>query len=104
MGGSGADILNGGAGDDRLNGGVSRDQFVFGNGFGNDVIEDFTPLGDLSDRINLRNVTAITSYDDLTANHLTQVGNDAVIADGNGNSIVLAGTFAFLLSESNFFF
>lgn len=42
-GDNGKDTLDGGAGNDTLVGGESNDRFVFGQGFGADVIVDFTP-------------------------------------------------------------
>jgi Ca2+-binding RTX toxin-like protein len=40
-GGNGNDVLDGGAGNDSLNGGAGDDSYVFGNGYGQDVINDY---------------------------------------------------------------
>ena len=48
----GDDRLDGGTGNDRLWGGSGADRFLFGSGFGNDVIEDFDGAG-AGDRIDL---------------------------------------------------
>lgn len=40
-GDSGNDTLNGGSGNDTLRGGASNDTYVFGRGYGNDVIDDY---------------------------------------------------------------
>src|SRR5207247_330333 len=45
-GGIGADVIIGGTGPDTLTGGAGSDVFVFGQGFGNDVITDFTHATD----------------------------------------------------------
>ncbi len=87
-GGTGNDTLLGGAGDDTLNGGFGADRFVFTNGFGHDVIQDFS--ADDAERIVLTGVTAITSFTDLMNNHLTTDAGTgfAMIVDG-ANSILL---------------
>jgi Ca2+-binding RTX toxin-like protein len=41
--GRGNDLLKGGAGNDILTGGADSDRFIFGPGFGKDVITDFKP-------------------------------------------------------------
>ena len=50
-GGAGADTLEGGAGKDTIVGGAGADLFVYNNGDGNDVIEDYS--GDDGDRIQI---------------------------------------------------
>ena len=86
---AGFDVLIGGTGNDRLQGDANADTFVFGNGFGHDVIVDFDAFN-ARERIDLSAVTAITSFADLAADHLTQVGTDAVITDGS-NTITITG-------------
>ncbi|MCQ0990429.1 beta-propeller fold lactonase family protein, partial [Jiella marina] len=88
LGDAGSDMLEGGSGNDRLTGGLDGDTFVFANGFGRDTITDFDALGN-SERIDLSAVTAITDFADLSANHLTQVGANAVITDGT-NTLTLS--------------
>ncbi len=88
FGGKGNDVLNGGAGNDRLSGGIWADTFIFEDGFGTDVINDFEAK-DL-EKIDLSGVTSITDYNDLIANHLSDAGGTAQIVDGS-NSILLEG-------------
>ena len=102
-GGSGNDTLNGGEGDDALIGGAGSDIFAFDGDFGNDVIRDFS-TSDPAEIIDLTNVTAITSFADLQANHLSTGANGyAVITDG-ANTITLAGVSTASLTASEFDF
>ncbi|MDE4135094.1 PA14 domain-containing protein [Phaeobacter sp. QD34_3] len=97
--GNGLDTLNGGTGDDLLIDGLGQTNFVFSTeralndgsgveigqtlGFGNDTIDGFS--FDL-DRIDLRGVEGIDSFDDLT---ITQDGGDTLIDTGVGTIRVL---------------
>lgn len=84
FGGAGNDTLNGGRGDDRLIGGLGRDVFVFGTGFGRDVITDFRngqDRIDLSGGLRFRDATetAVTggvrlSFEDQPGLTLTVMG------------------------------
>lgn len=104
FGGTGRDRLIGEAGDDRLKGGAQADDFVFRDGFGNDTVLDFDTANDRED-IVLRGVTAITDWDDLVAHHLDEnAAGDAVIDDGNGNTITLAGVAMADLDQGDFVF
>ena len=103
FGRGGFDVLNGGAGNDMLEGGVQADQFVFEDGFGNDTIADFASLND-AENIILTDVTEITDFDDLVANHMSQVGANVVIADGFGNTITLLGVNLGDLDAADFVF
>ena len=87
-GGGGNDTLLGGAGDDRLIGDSGADLFVFHNGFGQDTVVGFSSNN--GEDINLSAVTNITSFADLTSNHLVSAGGFAMIVDG-ANSILLDG-------------
>jgi Ca2+-binding RTX toxin-like protein len=87
-GGSGNDSILGGDGDDTLWGNNGSDVFVFENGWGNDVIKDFKANN--AEDIDLSGVGAITSFADLIANHLVNVGGEAMIV-ANANSILLQG-------------
>lgn len=86
FGGGGADVLSGGKGDDVLTGGAGADSFVFGEGFGFDVITDFQS----NDKIDLTALAAITSLDQIT---FSQVGSNVVVQvpGHKGGSIVIAG-------------
>ncbi len=87
-GAKGADTLNGGDGDDVLTGSGQNDTFVFNNGFGNDVITDFSAAN--GEDIDLSGVSAITDFTDLITNHLSNNGGFAQI-DVFANSILLQG-------------
>ena len=90
FGRGGFDILIGGEGNDTLEGGIQADQFIFADGFGNDIITDFASLAN-GEKIHLTDVSEITDFSDLVNNHMNQVGADVVIADGLGNTITLLG-------------
>ncbi|MCQ0988131.1 calcium-binding protein [Jiella marina] len=102
FGDGGVDQINGGAGNDTLNGGLDADTFVFADGFGQDTVTDFEELNDL-EKIDLSAVTAITDFADLSANHLTQSGTDAVITDG-ANTITLNNVNIADLDAGDFIF
>ena len=102
-GGGGDDVLQGRGGSDTYTGGAGDDLFIFQNGFGvGEVITDFDAFS-ANEKIDLKSVTNITDFADLAANHLSQVGPDAVITDGAGTITLLgvqttdldAGDFAF---------
>jgi Ca2+-binding RTX toxin-like protein len=86
-GGDGNDTLWGRGGGDTSTGGAGDDQFFYQNGFGIETITDFEALND-QETISLIQVSNITDFADLAANHLTQVGADAVITDGAGQIIL----------------
>jgi Ca2+-binding RTX toxin-like protein len=96
-GDNGVDTLNGGAGDDTLSGGNGHDTFVFGFGFGHDVITDFS-----GDKIQV-SVADFANFDDVKA-HAVQVGHDLVITSDLGDSLTLLNTTVKSLSASNFIF
>lgn len=102
-GGNGGDTLTGGAGNDHLIGGSGGDKFVFRNGFGQDTVADFDP-NQSGERIVLSAVSSITSYADLLSNHLSQSGSDAIIDDGQGNTITLIGVSIGDLAADDFLF
>ena len=103
FGRGGFDILNGGAGDDTLEGGIQADQFIFEGAFGNDTITDFAATNN-AERINLSAVNAISDFQDLIDNHMSQVGADVVIDDLNGNTITLLGVTLSDLDAIDFVF
>jgi glucose/arabinose dehydrogenase len=89
FGGSGNDLLDGGTGKDTLIGGPGNDRFVFAPGYGADVITDFVAGAGSDDRIDLTAFANLKLSDVLT--HTTQVGADALINLGNGDTITLQG-------------
>ena len=99
----GNDTLDGGHGDDIMNGGNGDDVFVFSNEFGHDVIEDFE-ANNSSEKIDLSDVSSITNYADLSANHLTQSGSNVIIDAGGGNTIELSGVNLGDLGSDDFIF
>ena len=77
-GGAGDDLIDGGAGNDRLWGNAGEDTFVFGNGSGHDVIEDFETaffFGE-EDRL-LLDIDGVDSKWDLISN-LERDGRDLI--------------------------
>ncbi|WP_299737525.1 hypothetical protein [uncultured Roseobacter sp.] len=97
------DTLDGGTGNDRLSGGTGSDTFIFRDGDGRDEITDFNPF-DTNEKIDLSDVTAITSFADLQANHLVQGDQGAEIDDGRDLTIILTGVDIADLEESSFIF
>ncbi|WP_302478386.1 calcium-binding protein, partial [Ruegeria arenilitoris] len=97
-GGAGNDILDGGSGTNTLTGGGGADDFVFNTGTAQ--VMDFGG----ADQISLIRSNEITSYSDLTTNHMTQSGDDVVIEDGLGNSMVLVDTSISDLERGDFIF
>ena len=102
-GGKGADILRGDSGDDRLIGGNGADQFVFTDGFGADVIQGFEATNN-NEKINLFAVSSITSFADLSGNHMSQAGADVLIDAGAGNTITLLNVNLGDLGAADFIF
>ncbi len=102
-GGTNLDVITGGAGNDLLTGGSGGDTFIFANNFGNDAITDFNPNAITPERIDLNQVSEITSFADLVANHLTDIGGNAVITAG-ANTITLNGVASTDLSADDFIF
>lgn len=80
---SGNDTLEGGEGDDRLIGSSGNDKFVFGPGFGDDVVIGYQFSADVLD------YSAMTAAGQTAVG--SQVGADAVISFGDGSSIRLVG-------------
>jgi len=101
-GGDGNDRFVGRGGNDTITGGAGNDSFVYFDGFGNDTINGFEATNDL-EYLHLRNVTNITDFADLQANHLTQVGADAVITDG-ADTITLTNVLVSDLDAADFLF
>ncbi len=100
---NGLDTLIGGAGNDVLRGGNQLDTFVFADGFGEDRIIDFDAL-DNREKIDLSGVTLILDYNDLVANHMTQIGSYLLIDAGGGNTIRLDNVVLGDLGPGDFIF
>lgn len=131
IGGAGNDKLNGGAGNDKLNGGAGSDElrgggrrdrlegaagddtlmgqggndrFIFKGNFGDDTIVDFATKG-TKEKIDLKKIAEISSFNDLTQNHLSEnADGDAVISDDDGNTITLIDIAMADLSANDFLF
>ncbi|SDE73345.1 hypothetical protein SAMN04488239_1325 [Ruegeria marina] len=56
------------------------------------------------DQIDLSGVAEITDFADLSANHLADVGGNAVITDGLGNSLTISGVLSAALTADDFIF
>lgn len=97
-----SDELHSGAGNDRMWGGGGNDTFVFYDNRAKDIIYDF----EAGDRIALRqniNGTGVETGNAALA-RLSQVGADAILDLGDGNSVTLAGVQISALSEDDFVF
>ena len=99
---AGDDNLQGRGGGDTYLGGPGNDTFIFQNGFGLETVLDFDALNDL-EKISLQNVPGITDFTDLTTNHLSKNGGDALITDGVG-VITLVGVDPADLDANDFVF
>ena len=100
--GSQNDVLDGGAGDDRLRGGAQADTFIFADGHGNDIIEDFK-VASLREAIDLSAVTGMDSFADVRA-AAVNVSNGVLINTGVGDSILLWNVSLGQLSADEFLF
>ncbi|MES2432455.1 MAG: calcium-binding protein [Pseudomonadota bacterium] len=101
--GIGNDTLTGGGGDDTLLGSSGGDTFVFAGVFGDDVVQDFA-VAHAKEYIDLRAMSGVTGWADLTANHLsTNLDGDAVITIG-ANTITLTDVTVASLTANEFLF
>jgi Ca2+-binding RTX toxin-like protein len=96
--GNGRDRVIGGDGNDRLNGGGGPDTFVFGPGFGHDVVTDFGH----ADHIEFDGGVFQNFKQVQAASH--QVGADTVITLDADDSITLLGVTLSSLHASHFDF
>jgi Ca2+-binding RTX toxin-like protein len=101
LGRDGADVLSGGTGQDSLRGGSGEDTFVFVSGFGKDTVLDFIAGTDV---VDLAGFDAVTSFDDLLADHATQVGRNVLIEGDNGDLLVLRDVSLSTLTADDFLF
>ena len=96
-GGNGADRLLGEKGNDTLYGEGGMDTFVFGKGFGQDIIMDFE---DGVDRLSFA-TSVFASYLDALA-HAVQDGADVLITDSSGNSVRIVNLLVGQLGAGDF--
>ena len=90
-GGVGADTLIGGAGNDVMNGGAGNDTFVFGPGFGNDIINgsvfDANPTGGQ----DLLDILGLTAGDFAARVSIVDLGPDTLVTIDGTDTITLLG-------------
>lgn len=94
-GGLGSDEIEGGRGNDTLTGGGGGDVFVFGPGYGKDVVTDFVATGVGHDRIGF--------YDPPGAITIGQRGTDTFIALADGSEMLLRNVTSTDLSNMEHF-
>ena len=75
---------------------------MFKNGYDKDVITDFRATGAAHDILDIRSLTAITSFNDLLINHLSQTKAGIVIDGLHGDMITLKGVDMGDLSAADF--
>jgi Ca2+-binding RTX toxin-like protein len=100
---AGDDHLVGGNGSDALMGGAGDDLFIFADGHGADRVMDFTAGAGSPDRLDLRDVTAVSDLGELLAAS-TQSGADTVLDFGGGDTITLVGVDRGALHADDFLF
>jgi len=89
IGGKGGDdTIDGGKGNDNLYGDDGKDTFIFSKGYGRDEIEDFALTGASADRINLKGLTGLNSFNDVKA-AMSNDGSDVVIKVGSDELTIL---------------
>jgi Ca2+-binding RTX toxin-like protein len=102
-GGAGNDTLWGYGGNDQLFGDAGNDSFVFGVGFGRDVIADFVGNGAAAgDTIRFLPGT-IANFDALMSKAVQQ-GNDVIFTLDANTSLTLAGSRLSALVAQDFVF
>ncbi|MEL6885310.1 MAG: calcium-binding protein [Pseudomonadota bacterium] len=104
-GGRGADFLIGGAANDKLKGGQQSDTFVFSDGHGTDIIEDFDAL-DNAEKIDLSAVSGLNVLVDVTGlgGAASQLGGNVVIVTGADSQITLQNVAIGDLDAGDFLF
>ncbi|MEV8466849.1 hypothetical protein AB0T83_08675 [Fluviibacterium sp. DFM31] len=100
IGAAGNDRLDGGAGGDFYLGGAGADSFAWSDGFGRDVVKDYT---DGLDRLDFTAHSGVTKLADLT---ISQSGAHVILtlSAGGADQITLADTLASALTASDFDF
>ncbi len=103
-GSSGVDTMIGMLGADTLTGGSGIDTFIFATGDDADTITDFNAVGTDHDIIDLRGLISITSYTDLTTDHMSQSGTNVLIDGLNGDTITIRNATLANLDAGDFLF
>jgi Ca2+-binding RTX toxin-like protein len=101
-GGAGNDKLTGGTGSDYLSGGSGNDTFIFGPGFGKDVISDFQNTSVEQDIVQLDH-TVFADFSSLQL-HMAQDDTAVVITADVNNTIELQNTRLDHLTADDFRF
>lgn len=96
-------MIWGGSGNDYLTGGAGSDTFVFKAGDNGGAVLDFATSGTGHDMLDLEGIASVRSFADVQA-HLTQIGNDAVIDLGGGDTVRLSGVHTSDLQADDFVF
>jgi Ca2+-binding RTX toxin-like protein len=103
----GIDTLTGGAGNDTMTGGIGNDIFVFGSGFGQDIITDFdsNPLGG-QDLLNIAGlgITAANFGINVMIGVGAVVGDTLIEFTGRTDTITLVGVDSLTVSLTDFAF
>ena len=100
FGAGGDDVLKLGAGNDSVRGGTGTDAFQFrGTSFGDDTIEDFTPVD--GDSISIEQVT---DFAQLSLTNFTIAGKPAVFVQCSSGSLTLLGVTTLDLDPMDFGF
>ena len=95
-GGNGDDKINGGIGNDKLDGGHGNDQFIFDNGFGNDLILDFE---DGKDKVDLQSYTKSDGAGGTQAINASDVN---IAQDGGDVKVTISGTNDVIIIRDEF--
>jgi Ca2+-binding RTX toxin-like protein len=101
-GGTGNDKLTGGAGNDHLTGGADNDIFIFGPGFGKDVITDFHHTNGEQDVVQFDHAV-FTDFSALQS-HMSQEGSSVIITVDSANTIELQNANLHDLTADDFRF
>jgi Ca2+-binding RTX toxin-like protein len=101
--GDGKDTIATGGGISYVGGGLGRDIFVIGNTGGKTAIMDFATGGKDQDRIDLSDIDAVTSFEDLIDHHIRSEGGWLYMQLGK-TEIALLDVDRSDLAESGFIF
>ena len=100
-GNGGRDLIDGGAGADLLIGGGGRDTFSFRNNAGDDIVRDFMSG---KDKLDLSALRAIDDFADLIANHVSDNGDDLLIAITGSSEVTIENISIADLNQNDFIF